>query len=345
MKIIHTLVGSTCQLNCRWILCLLLVACSCRDVNEKTLARVRPAWASVEPFRGWVDYPSSDGLIVHAYVFKPEGQGPFKLFVYTPGGGKSAAIEKQMHMLLERGRLEPFLNAGYMVMVPAYRGAGDFGPEYQNLYDYGGKEVDDVVWGARHLIEIGLADPAHVYFSGVSHGAKVSMMIAERYRLATAVAPISGDYDISSAVAGVKVPGYSNALQPPKRIPVMRESILREHPGFSDEEIVAEARRRDPLLHVNQVQCPVFLLAGEKDYIVGHYVAAKMKQELLKHHKSVIDKMYFGPKTNHGMQYLDTPQAAEMWQDILNFFEGRSISGTGTIPLAALESDYPQPTR
>ena len=305
-------------------------------------AGTRP-WDPQAPYEGWIDYPSSDGLLVHAYLFKPDGRGPFKLFVYTPGGGNGAQILTQVMTIHRLGRFDAFLKSGYVVLAPAYRGALDFGPRYQAAFDYGGREVDDVAWGARYLIDSGLADPAHVCFSGVSHGAKISMMVAERYRIATAVAPICGDYDISSAVAGLHVPGYCAALSPPKRVQVMRDSILKDHPNLSAPEILAEARRRDPLLHVDRVECPVFVSTAEHDFVVGHYVAARMKEELVKHNKRFIDKMYRGPDTTHNLPNLPGAAAGELWKDLLAFCEDRVVAGTGTIPLEALKPDYPQP--
>ncbi|MBI4581633.1 MAG: prolyl oligopeptidase family serine peptidase [Planctomycetes bacterium] len=312
--------------------------------------QTQPATAPVElrgaaPFRGWIDYPSSDGLTIHAYLRKPGGAGPFKLFVYIPGGGKGAPIVAQDSTLESLGRYEPFLKAGYIVLVPAYRGAAGFGPAYQAAFDYAGREVDDVAEAVLLLTRSGLIDERHVYLSGVSHGAKISVIIAERYRLATAIAPIAGDYDIASAVAGIKVPGYCNALLPPARVPVMRESILKQHPGLSDEQMVAEARRRDPLLNVRDIACPVFLITGGQDHVVGHYVAARMKQELARQHKTFIDKLYRGPGSHHGLPTADGPAADELWQDLLAFCENRPVAGTGTIPLAALEPDYPHPRR
>jgi acetyl esterase/lipase len=320
-----------------------LVSCGTIPPKAKPAIATRPGWTAPPAFEGWIDYSSVDGFIVQAYLLKPEGQGPFKLFVYTPGGGKGAPVTNQAMTLRRLGRLDAFLRSGYAILIPAYRGAGEFGSAYEAAFDYGGKEADDVAWGAQYLIRNGLADPSRVYFSGVSHGAKITMMIAERYRLASAVVPISGDYDISSAVAGIRVPGYCSALQPPARVAVMRESILRDHPSLSQSEIVEEARRRDPLLHVEQVACPVFQIAAERDFIVGHYVAAQMKKQLGRYGKTFIDKMYRGPGTDHDMQYHDVPAASEMWEDIFNFCQGRSIAGIGTIPLAAMESGYPQP--
>ena len=323
----------------------LLLVLSARQafVAESAPASSAAAWTAQPSYQGWIDYPSDDGLLVHAYLFKPEGRGPFKLFVYTPGGGKGTRVLNLALTLHRLGRFEPFLQAGYVVMVPAYRGASDFGPEYQAAFDYGGREAEDVMAGARYLLTRQLVSPNHVYFSGISHGAKITMMVAQRSRLATAVAPISGDYDISSAVAGQRTPGYCEALQPPMRVPVMRQSILKDHPSFSDDEIVAEARRRDPLLHVDQVQCPVFQIAAEHDYTVGLYVAARMKNELIRHHKTFIDKMYRGPDTIHSLPDRPGEAAAELWKDIFDFCEGRSVAATGTIPLEAMRPDYPQP--
>jgi len=322
-----------------------LTACEATRPSTPPAPTSRPAWFSECTFEGWIEYRSVDDFVVHAYLLKPAGTGPFKLLVYTPGGGKGSQILHQAMMLHRLGRFTPFLEAGYVVLVPAYRGAADFGPDYEAAFDYGGREVDDVVSGARHLLACGLVDGRRIYFSGVSHGAKISVLIAERHRLAAGVAPICGDYDTSSAVAGQRVPGYCEALQPPGRAGVIRESILKQNPGLTGEKILEEARRRDPLLQVDQIACPVFLTTGEQDYVVGHCVAARLKQELIRCGKISMDKLYRGLRTNHGFVYEKTPATAELWQDILSFCEGRLVSQVGSIPLEALRPEYPQPTR
>ncbi|MGO4440734.1 alpha/beta hydrolase family protein [Rhizobium sp. RAF56] len=87
--------------------------------------------------------------------------------------------------------VDPFIGAGYVVMIPSLRGENGQKGNFSGFYD----EVDDVLAASDRLRHLPGVDPHRMFLAGHSIGGTLAMlaaMSAERFR---AVAPISGDPD------------------------------------------------------------------------------------------------------------------------------------------------------
>ncbi|WP_299538987.1 S9 family peptidase [uncultured Streptomyces sp.] len=72
--------------------------------------------------------------------------------------------------------------AGYLVLLPNPRGSTGRGREYARAVvgDVGSGDLDDVLSGVRHLVGLGLADPARTAVLGHSYGGHLAALAAAR---------------------------------------------------------------------------------------------------------------------------------------------------------------------
>ena len=144
---------------------------------------------TVTPSEEWLDYPwmvpdivefqASDGVMVRARVYKPEGYpgGPAVVFVH--GAGYMQNVHKWWsnyyreymfhHLLMERG---------YMVMDIDYRGSAGYGAVWRTgIYRHmGGKDLTDQVDGVKWMVENHGVDPERVGVYGGSYGGFITLM-------------------------------------------------------------------------------------------------------------------------------------------------------------------------
>ena len=115
-----------------------------------------------------ISYPSSDGLIIPAYLSLPPGAEPEALpLVVLPHGGPWArdrwgyAASSQF-----------LVNRGYAVLEPNFRGSTGYGKRFLNAgnREWGAKMQDDLTWGVKHLVSRGIVDPTRVAIMGGSYG-------------------------------------------------------------------------------------------------------------------------------------------------------------------------------
>jgi len=131
-----------------------------------------------------VFYPSA-GLRIHAYLYRPDGPGPFPVVIYNHGS--RVGREWQPMPFEHIGGL--FTRARYVVLVPERRGYGrSDGPTW--AADVGGDkgravgrleaETDDVLAALPFLRTLPFADASRVGIMGWSFGGIVTMFAVSR---------------------------------------------------------------------------------------------------------------------------------------------------------------------
>ena len=115
-----------------------------------------------------VSYKSSDGLMIPAYLTLPKGIAAKNLpAVVLPHGGPWGR---------DVWRYNPYAqflaNRGYAVLSMNFRGSAGYGKKFIDAgnNEWGRKMQDDVTWGAKYLIEEGIADPKRIGIFGGSYG-------------------------------------------------------------------------------------------------------------------------------------------------------------------------------
>jgi dienelactone hydrolase len=132
-----------------------------------------------------VFYPSGD-LRIQAYLYKPDGEGPFPVVIYNHG--LRAWHERRPVPFEYIGKM--LTQAGYAVLVPERRGYGrSDGPTWAEEvgYDQGPRsiarlqaETDDVLAALEYLHTLPFADTKRIGIMGWSFGGIVTLFAVSR---------------------------------------------------------------------------------------------------------------------------------------------------------------------
>jgi dipeptidyl aminopeptidase/acylaminoacyl peptidase len=131
-----------------------------------------------------ITYRTRDGVDVYARLFTPEIIGakrdpaaPAVVFVHGAGYAQNAHKywpsyyrEYMFHNLLA--------SRGYVVLDPDYRASSGYGRDWRTAISrhMGGKDLDDVVDGARFLVATQKVNPKHIGVYGGSYGGFITLM-------------------------------------------------------------------------------------------------------------------------------------------------------------------------
>ena len=152
-----------------------------RQVSTSTSDEWRSfKWAEPQ----FVTYKTRDGVEVHARMFTPEMVGakrdpaaPAVVFVHGAGYLQNAHKywssyyrEYMFHNLLA--------SRGYVVLDPDYRASAGYGRDWRTaIYRHmGGKDLEDVVDGARYLVATQKVNPKRLGLYGGSYGGFITLM-------------------------------------------------------------------------------------------------------------------------------------------------------------------------
>ncbi len=209
----------------------------------------RQHMASMKP----VQYPSSDGLLIPAYLTLPKGVAAKNLpVVILPHGGPWARDSWGFNNYAQ------FLaNRGYAVLLPNFRGSTGYGKKFLNAGNnqWGLKMQDDITWGVKYLVSKGIADPKRVAIMGGSYGGYATLAGA-------AFTP-----DVYAA--GVSIVGPSNLLTLLETIPPYWESIRivfhqrMGNPNTPEGKKLLEAA--SPLNSASKIKTPLLIAQGAND--------------------------------------------------------------------------------
>ncbi|MFC4312519.1 prolyl oligopeptidase family serine peptidase [Steroidobacter flavus] len=122
-----------------------------------------------------VHYRSKDGLVISAFLWMPynlERNGKAPAILYPHGGPTSQTYDQ-----FDR-KAAALASRGYVVLAPNFRGSSGYGKEFldANRHDLGGGDLQDVVAGAKFLIDTGYVDASKVGINGGSYGGYMTIM-------------------------------------------------------------------------------------------------------------------------------------------------------------------------
>ena len=205
--------------------------------------------AEMKPIR----YKSADGLDVRAYLTLPRGVAPKNLpTIIVPHGGPWARDQFGYSAMAQF-----FANRGYAVLQPNFRGSAGFGKKFLNAgnNEWGGKMQDDVTWGVKHLVSVGIANPKRVGILGGSYGGYATL------------AGVAFTPDLYAA--GVSIVGPSNLMTLLASIPPYWESGRKIfHLRMGDPttpEGKKQLERQSPLFSAEKIKTPLLVVQGAND--------------------------------------------------------------------------------
>jgi len=200
-----------------------------------------------------VHYKSSDGLEIPAYLTLPKGVPEKKLpAIILPHGGPWARDFWGFN-----GLAQFLANRGYAVLMPNFRGSTGYGKKFLNAgnREWGRKMQDDVTWGAKYLVDKGIADPKKLGIMGGSYGGYATL------------AGVTFTPELYTAA--VDIVGPSNLITLLESIPPYWESIRKvfaERMGDSSTpEGKALLEERSPLHFANKIRTPLLVVQGAND--------------------------------------------------------------------------------
>ena len=200
-----------------------------------------------------VRYQSVDGMEIPAYLTIPKGVEPKNLPALLIVHGGPWARDYWGY----DSWAQFWANRGYVVLQPNFRGSTGFGKQFLNAGngEWGQKMQDDVTWGAKYLIEQGIADPERIGIMGASYGG---------YATLAGLAFTPNTY-----AAGVSVVGPSNIITLLDSIPPYWESVRKLfHKRMGNPttpEGKAKMQAQSPLFSADKIKQPLMVVQGAND--------------------------------------------------------------------------------
>lgn len=139
----------------------------------------------------------------------------------------------QGHWLL----MKPYIDAGYVVMIPSVRGENGQKGNFSGFYD----EVDDVLAASDRLRHMPGVDPHRLFLAGHSIGGTLTMLTAMTTHRFRAAAPISGNPDAFA---------FFNRYPQDIRF---------------DDKNPREFQMRSPVCYAHSFKCPMKVMHGSEE--------------------------------------------------------------------------------
>lgn len=215
---------------------------------------------AVEP----VSYSSKDGAEVHALLTYPVGYKKGEkvpLLLRIHGGPNS---QEQHSWSLEH---QWFAAHGYAVLAVNYRGSAGRGKKYSYAIfaDWGHHEVQDLMAGVDHVIQMGVADPDKLGVGGWSYGGILTdYMIASDPRFKAATSGAGTAFTVSFYGTDQYIIQYDYEIGPPW-----------EEKAWQTYEKISY-----PFLHADRIKTPTLFLGGDRDFNVPVQGSQQMYEAL-----------------------------------------------------------------
>ncbi|WP_337019759.1 S9 family peptidase [Oceanobacillus massiliensis] len=194
-----------------------------------------------------VSYPSFDGMEIEALLFKAKPEHDNGYTIFWPHGGPQAAERKHF-----RSMFQCFLNRGYSIFAPNFRGSTGYGSSFVKLVeqDWGeGPRLDNVA-GIEWLFDNGITDREKLFLVGGSYGGYMALLLHGRHpEYFKAVIDIFGPSDLFTFVNSV----------PAHWKPIMERWI--GDPERDKERFIKDS----PVTYLDTMTRPMLVIQGAKD--------------------------------------------------------------------------------
>lgn len=202
-----------------------------------------------------ITYPSTDGLMIPAYLFEPLASGRYPAIVEVHGGQHGSVSSRSL------ARITAWVQSGYVVLAPDYRGSSGYTEDYYATADYGGREIDDMLAAVDYLEALPSVLPGRAGIIGASHGGYNALMAVIRYpdRFRVAV-DLFGPTDL---VYRLTAKPEENANTDSGDVAYFAKMV-----GHTIDEAPELYRQRSPRFLAERIKVPLLILHGDKDQVV-----------------------------------------------------------------------------
>jgi dipeptidyl aminopeptidase/acylaminoacyl peptidase len=203
-----------------------------------------------------VSYRSTDGLAIPAYLFEPLTSGQYPAIIDVHGGQHGSVSSRSLQRTID------WVQAGYVILAPDYRGSSGYTENYYDKADYGGKEIDDMIAAVDYLESLPSVIQGRTGIIGGSHGGYNALMAIIRYpgRFRVAV-DLFGPTDL---VYRLTATPEQNANTQPADIAYFATMV-----GKSIDEAPELYEQRSPRYLADRIKVPLLILHGENDQVVN----------------------------------------------------------------------------
>lgn len=231
-----------------------------------------------------VEFKSKDGTEVHGLLTYPVGyvkgtKVPLLLRIHGGPNGQdqhSFSVERQV-----------FAANGYAVLAVNYRGSSGRGQKYSRAIfaDWGHYEVEDLLAGVDHVIQMGVADPNRLGVGGWSYGAILTdYIIASDPRFKGATSGAGTAFTVAFYGTDQYIIQYDYEIGPP----------------WNPKAWETYQKISYPFLHADRIKTPTLFLGGERDFNVPVQGGQQMYQALRS--LGIDTQLIIYPNENHGIQ-------------------------------------------
>lgn len=187
-----------------------------------------------------------EGILSKPVEFNPEKKYP--LLVSTHGGPAWAAFP--IHNIDELFPIEQFIEKGFIVLEPNYRGSSGYGNEFlrSNYKNLGIGDYEDVISGVDNLIEKGFVNKDKVGVMGWSYGGYISAFCST----------YSNRFKAISVCGGISnwVTNYVNTDMP---------SFIIQYLGDNPWDNLEIYAKTSPITYIKSACTPTLIQHGEND--------------------------------------------------------------------------------
>ncbi len=195
---------------------------------------------------------STDGTPIQGWLYRPVGVS--KGLVVWVHGGPTWHSEDWVNP-----KVQFYVNAGYTVLDPNYRGSTGFGMAFREAVKddgWGGREQDDIRSGIEALLRDGLAEHGKIAVIGLSYGGYSAWVAITRFAdLVNAAVPICGMYRLDIDYHATEMPhGRDYSL---------------EMMGGTPEELGEKYAKASPGNFIEAIRGSLLIVHGRADSNVG----------------------------------------------------------------------------
>ncbi|MGW6193236.1 S9 family peptidase [Bacillus cereus] len=215
-----------------------------------------------------ISWQSSDGLEIEGVLSTPvefDANKKYPLLVVIHGGPAWASFPIFSDCFNEKYPIEQFIEKGFIVLEPNYRGSSGYGNEFlkANYRKQGIADYDDVISGVDKLVGKGMVDKERVGVMGWSNGGYISAFCSTFSSRFKAISVGGGITNWSTHYVKTDIPYF-----------------IRMHLGdnpWNDPEIY---KKTSPMTYIKSACTPTLIQHGEKDVRIPITNAYELHQGL-----------------------------------------------------------------
>jgi dipeptidyl aminopeptidase/acylaminoacyl peptidase len=272
----------------------------------------------VEP--QFVHYPGPDGQQVPGWLFVPKNldktkKHPAILWIHGDGVNQNYdGWHVQRNYAVYYSIHQYFLQKGYVVFAPDYRGSIGYGRDWRTgvYMDVGGKDAKDAWMGANYLKSLPYVDGDRIGVWGLSYGGFFTLIaMTDQPKLFRAGVDVAGVVDY--------VMYYSDPYHGDWT--ASRIGTPEENP-----QVYANA---SPISHIDRLERPLLVLHGTADVNVPFLESVWLMDEALKKHKGDLVSFMIYPGEFH--YFTREHVLRDAWHRVDDFFD-LHLRGVGKPP-------------